>query len=182
MFSALEYQSFLLENSPKFKVPLVVTARDADEEGTENAEVRYTIMDGDPRGNFTVDANTGEISPSGVLDYEQMQGDTYNLTVRAFDLGSPSLSSEVTVVIFLIDQNDNPPLFSQMEYSVTIAEDIAGLSPVIQVSVFKNTNNWPNNNHILNIFSLWKITKDMIMNTKYFFLVYTIWIAWIVNK
>ena len=151
VFSAVEYQSFLLENSSKFKVPLVVIARDADEEGTENAEVRYTIVDGDPRGNFTVDANSGEISPSGVLDYEQMQGDTYNLTVRAFDLGSPSLSSDVTVVIFLIDQNDNPPLFSQMEYRVTIPEDIAGLSPVIQVTATDRDGSSPNNQIVYRI-------------------------------
>ena len=151
LFSAVEYQSFLLENSPKFKVPLVVTATDSDQEGTENAEVRFTIVEGDPRGNFTVDSNTGEITPTGVLDYEQMLGDTYNLTVRAFDLGSPSLSADVTVVIFLIDQNDNPPLFSQMEYSVSIPEDIAGLSPVLQVNANDRDGSSPNNHIVYRI-------------------------------
>ena len=151
LFSAVEYQSFLLENSPKFKVPLVVTATDSDQEGTENAEVRFTIVEGDPRGNFTVDSNTGEITPNGVLDYEQMLGDTYNLTVRAFDLGSPSLSADVTVVIFLIDQNDNPPLFSQMEYSVSIPEDIAGLSPVLQVTANDRDGSSPNNHIVYRI-------------------------------
>ena len=151
LFSAVEYQSFLLENSPKFKVPLVVTATDSDQEGTENAEVRFTIVEGDPRGNFTVDSNTGEITPTGVLDYEQMLGDTYNLTVRAFDLGSPSLSADVTVVIFLIDQNDNPPLFSQMEYSVSIPEDIAGLSPVLQVTANDRDGSSPNNHIVYRI-------------------------------
>ena len=51
-----------------------------------------------------------------------MPGETYNLTVRAFDLGSPSLSADVAVVVYLIDQNDNPPLFSRMQYAVTIPE------------------------------------------------------------
>ena len=35
-----------------FKVPLLVTAQDRDQPGTENAAVRYTIVDGDPGGNF----------------------------------------------------------------------------------------------------------------------------------
>ena len=40
VFNADQYQSFLLENTPQFKVPLIVTALDADEEGTENSAVR----------------------------------------------------------------------------------------------------------------------------------------------
>ena len=45
-------QAFLLENVAEFKVPLLVTAQDKDQPGTENAAVRYTIVDGDPGGNF----------------------------------------------------------------------------------------------------------------------------------
>ena len=45
-------QAFLLENVAEFKVPLLVTAQDRDQPGTENAAVRYTIVDGDPGGNF----------------------------------------------------------------------------------------------------------------------------------
>ena len=33
-------------------MPLLVTAQDRDQPGTENAAVRYTIVDGDPGGNF----------------------------------------------------------------------------------------------------------------------------------
>ena len=40
VFTADQYQAFLLENSPEFKVPLIVTATDADQPGTENAAVR----------------------------------------------------------------------------------------------------------------------------------------------
>ena len=40
-----------------FKVPLLVTAQDRDQPGTENAAVRYTIVDGDPGGNFRYQRN-----------------------------------------------------------------------------------------------------------------------------
>ena len=70
----------------------------------------------------SIDSTSGQITPTGTLDYEKMAGETYNLTVRAFDLGSPSLSADVAVVVYLIDQNDNPPLFSRMQYAVTIPE------------------------------------------------------------
>ena len=49
------------------------------------------IADGDKAGNFTIDSNSGEIKPNGVLDYETVassqQAKSFNLTIRAFDLG-----------------------------------------------------------------------------------------------
>ena len=52
LINAALLQAFLLENVAEFKVPLLVTAQDRDQPGTENAAVRYTIVDGDPGGNF----------------------------------------------------------------------------------------------------------------------------------
>ena len=52
LIDAALLQAFLLENVAAFKVPLLVTAQDRDQPGTENAAVRYTIVDGDPGGNF----------------------------------------------------------------------------------------------------------------------------------
>ena len=113
------------------------------------------IVAGDPGGNFTIDAETGEIKPHGVLDYEKIPGTaqakTFNLTVRGFDLGSPSLSSDVTVVIYLVDKNDNPPVFSRLQYSVTIPEDTPGLTPVLQVAATDGDGSSPNNQVVYRI-------------------------------
>ena len=91
----------------------------ADQAGTENAEVRYLIVAEDPRGNFTINAKTGEIKPHAVLEYEKIpttaQANTFNLTVQGFDLGSPSLSSDMTVIIYLVDKNNNLPVFSRLQ-------------------------------------------------------------------
>ena len=96
------------------------------------------IVAEDPRGNFTINAKTGEIKPHAVLEYEKIpstaQAKTFNLTVQGFDLGSPSLSSDMTVIIYLVDENNNLPVFSRLQYSVTIPEDTPGLIPVLQVA------------------------------------------------
>ena len=96
------------------------------------------IVAEDPRGNFTINAKTGEIKPHAVLEYEKIpstaQANTFNLTVQGFDLGSPSLSSDMTVIIYLVDKNNNLPVFSRLQYSVTIPEDTPGLIPVLQVA------------------------------------------------
>lgn len=38
--------------------------------------VRYRIVEGDTGGNFTIDSVTGEIIPTGTLDYELIPGTT----------------------------------------------------------------------------------------------------------
>ena len=112
-------------------------------------------MEGDPGGNFTIDSETGEIKPHGVLDYEQIPGTAqakiFNLTVRGFDLGSPSLFTDVSVVVYLVDTNDNPPLFSRLQYSVTIPEDTPGLTPVLQVAATDGDGSSPNNQLVYRI-------------------------------
>lgn len=46
----------------------------------------------------------------------------YNLSVRAIDQGTPQLSSEVALVVHVLDINDNPPEFASKYYATTISE------------------------------------------------------------
>ncbi|XP_046907548.1 protocadherin beta-15 [Hypomesus transpacificus] len=57
----------------------------------------------------------------GVLDREMYP--EYNITVTAIDAGSPSLSSRKLVHIVIRDINDNPPMFTQKEYSAQVWEN-----------------------------------------------------------
>ena len=149
------YQSFIQENSPTFTNPFIIEATDADKNGTEHSEVRYRILRGDQNGNFTMDSLSGEIKPTGVLDYELLPGDTqakmYNMTVRAFDLGSPSLWSDVSVMVYVTDMNDNAPQFPVTDYRVTIPEDTPGGTPVIKVNAKDNDGSSPNNQIVYRI-------------------------------
>ncbi|XP_068596816.1 protocadherin gamma-A2-like [Brachionichthys hirsutus] len=57
----------------------------------------------------------------GVLDREYQAG--YNITVTAFDAGSPSLSSMKVFIIVVDDINDNSPTFTRSEYVANILEN-----------------------------------------------------------
>ena len=133
-FKQDSYEVSIAENSRDFTTPFHVHADDADENGTDNALVRYRIVSGDFNGNFTLDSVSGLLKPKGVLDFEAMEEDTFNLTIRAQDLGNPPLHSEILVIVHVDDVNDHPPEFSKDIYSATISEDAVEGSEVIRVS------------------------------------------------
>ncbi|CAL4059672.1 unnamed protein product [Meganyctiphanes norvegica] len=131
------YEARISENTANFKKPLRIEATDKDLNGTLNHEVRYAVLSGDPEGNFTLDATSGELRPVAPLDFEamQMDGDIryFNLTVQGFDLGEPPLQSEVSVVIYVSDENDWAPQFERLLYRKAIPEDAPGGTSVLQV-------------------------------------------------
>ncbi|KAL0615931.1 Protocadherin gamma-A3 [Plecturocebus cupreus] len=55
------------------------------------------------------------------LDRKQMS--EYNISLRATDGGSPPLSTETHITLYVIDINDNPPTFPQFSYSTYIPEN-----------------------------------------------------------
>jgi hypothetical protein len=150
-----QYESFLTENTDAFQTPLIIQAEDRDENGTGNAMVRYRIVEGDNKGNFTIDSLTGEVRPTGVLDYELISGRdderVYNMTVRAFDLGTPSLWADVPVRVFVLDQNDHAPQFESHKYWVDIPEDTPGGTPVLKVRATDGDGSAPNNHVVYRI-------------------------------
>ncbi|KAK4293966.1 hypothetical protein Pmani_033374 [Petrolisthes manimaculis] len=136
VFQQRNYEARIMENSDTFPEPFVLTARDDDLNGTMNHEVRYTILSGDPKKNFTIRPLTGQILPTAPLDFEAIdqEGDIryFNLTIKAFDLGEPPLSSEVSAVVFVADVNDNAPQFDRPLYRKAIPEDTPPGTSVIQ--------------------------------------------------
>jgi hypothetical protein len=78
------------------------------------------------------------------VDFEQMisagnvMGRSVNvrpltLVVQAQDMGTPSLSSEVLVTVYVQDMNDHAPQFEQDEYTKSVPEDMQGGSSILQV-------------------------------------------------
>ncbi|XP_067141770.1 cadherin-23 isoform X2 [Centruroides vittatus] len=140
-FLQTKYEARLVENEMEFLTPLVVKAQDDDLKGSPNSEIRYEIIQGDKEGNFTIDNITGEIRPRQPIDYERIpqgKGDirTFSLTVRAYDLGFPSLYNDVPVIIYIQDQNDHTPTFQRSFYSKSIQEDTPNGTSVLQVIAF----------------------------------------------
>ena len=64
---------------------------------------------------FRVDSATGEIRSTALLDFDQ-GARSFTFKVAAHDLGTPPLTSQVSVGVILDDINDNPPRFTQPVY------------------------------------------------------------------
>jgi len=110
--------------------------------GTRNSEIVYAIVSSEFSRNFTIDPKRGVVTPARPMDYEALpihQGHRetiirpLKLTVRARDMGTPSLASDVSLIIYLRDVNDNAPVFERMLYKRNIPEDLPGGTSVVQV-------------------------------------------------
>ena len=150
VFDQNDYSGFLKENSLDFEQPVYVSAHDNDENGTENSVIRFKIVQGNLDGNFTIDPVTGELSPNGIVDFEKVLPDlegnrVFNLTVQAFDLGTPLLFTNTEVKIFVLDQNDIDPVFEQNYYRVSLPEDARSGSEVLTVSALDLDGSAPHN-------------------------------------
>ncbi|XP_078087168.1 cadherin-related family member 2 [Mustelus asterias] len=122
------YTAFIMENNGN-ELNIRIEAFDNDQEGTNNSEIRYTIVAGDYQHNFTIDPNKGILRSVGPVDREEMKpslGGKIILIVEAYDLGVPSLSSTVNVTINVEDENDNSPIFTESVYNASVMEDTLG--------------------------------------------------------
>ncbi|XP_053253384.1 protocadherin beta-16-like [Podarcis raffonei] len=93
---------------------LIGSVRAADLDTEKNAKVTYSLLpgkvtDGLVASYISVNSESGNLYALRSLDYEQIKD--FKVTVRATDGGSPPLSSEVTVRVVIIDENDNAPFF-----------------------------------------------------------------------
>ncbi|XP_068006997.1 cadherin-15 [Melanerpes formicivorus] len=105
---------------------MTVDATDADDPDTENAAVRYSILEQGSAAMFSINATTGEICTAQPgLDRETVG--VYNLTVQAADMSGDGLTTTATAVIYLEDINDNPPEFTKEEFSMEVEEEAPGV-------------------------------------------------------
>ncbi|NWJ08322.1 PCDG8 protein, partial [Crypturellus undulatus] len=110
VFAEARYSAWLPENNAKGALVLTVRAWDAD--WGENARVRYRLCEGQLRGAplssyVSVHTETGALYALRTFDYEEVR--EVGLWVRAEDGGTPALSSNVSVRLLIVDENDNAP-------------------------------------------------------------------------
>ena len=79
----------------------------------EGTPIEYTIVEGDGKGIFTIDKNTGMISValSGVLNYETKK--SYSLTLKVNETAKLELTTTDDITIDLNDINEHPVLTDQ---------------------------------------------------------------------
>ncbi|XP_071780873.2 protocadherin-16-like [Centroberyx gerrardi] len=111
---------------------LQVTARDKDQ--GPNGDISYSILrdQGSHSNWFSIDTVTGIITTLSQLDYEK--NPKPSVTVVATDSGKPPLSSTAVVNIILQDINDNEPVFERNFYNVSIKENTAPGTCILEVT------------------------------------------------
>ncbi|XP_054840724.1 protocadherin gamma-A6-like [Eublepharis macularius] len=110
LFHQSSYVSYLLENNQRGASIFSLKADDPD--WGENSNIKYYIIQGQigdfPLSSFlSINSETGIIYALSSFDYEELQ--EIHFQVKAQDGGSPPLSSNITVTVFILDQNDNAP-------------------------------------------------------------------------
>ncbi|KAM9413730.1 protocadherin alpha-2-like isoform 2-T2 [Salvelinus alpinus] len=106
-FSGPVINVYVKENSPVGDVIFTSSAFDRDSE--ENAKIRYALLDKrvSISSSVNINSDTGDIISLQSFNYEEIQ--TFQFKVQATDSGVPPLSSNVTVNVFILDENDNSP-------------------------------------------------------------------------
>uniref|UniRef100_A0A4W5QMR3 Protocadherin Fat 4 n=1 Tax=Hucho hucho TaxID=62062 RepID=A0A4W5QMR3_9TELE len=114
------------ENAQIGTVVALLTVSDSDSPRA-NGNISVSILGGNEQRHFEVHTspvpNLSLIKVASVLDRERIS--SYNLTVSVSDNGKPmARSSFASLVIFVNDINDHPPIFQEAMYRVDISEDI----------------------------------------------------------
>ncbi|KAM8910614.1 protocadherin alpha-8-like isoform 20-T20 [Spinachia spinachia] len=98
---------YLKENSPVGEIIKTVAATDADV--NHNSQVSYTFLksNNNPSTMININSETGDIVTLQSFNHEELK--TFQFKVQATDSGVPPLSSNVTVNVLVLDENDNSP-------------------------------------------------------------------------
>ncbi|TNM99037.1 protocadherin-18b isoform X2 [Takifugu rubripes] len=110
-FEKSRYEVFKSENNSPGAYLMTVVASDPDL-GT-NGQVTYTIIDalihGSPISTYvTIDPSNGAIYALRSFDHEDVSRIAF--TVQVHDGGNPALTSNTTVLLTVLDENDNAPI------------------------------------------------------------------------
>ncbi|XP_037364979.1 protocadherin gamma-A8 isoform X6 [Talpa occidentalis] len=109
-FTHASYSAYIPENNLRGASIFSVTAHDPD--SGNNAQITYsltedTIMEASLSSCVSINSDTGVLYALRSFDYEQVR--VLKLLVTASDSGDPPLSSNVSLSLFILDQNDNMP-------------------------------------------------------------------------
>ncbi|XP_048076861.1 protocadherin beta-10 [Ursus arctos] len=128
-FSQTIYETQAPENSPVGSLIAKVSAGDVD--SGVNADISYSLFDAseDIRTTFQINPFSGDIVLIVLLDYELVK--SYKINVQAMDGGG--LTATCTVLVEVLDINDNPPELIISSLSNYVAEN----SPETVLAVFR---------------------------------------------
>ncbi|XP_077624916.1 protocadherin beta-4 isoform X1 [Crocuta crocuta] len=123
------YEVQVLENSPLESPVLSVSAKDRDSGNFGSISYGFFQASDEIKQTFSINEVTGEIRLTKKLDFEHIK--SYHAEVEAIDGGG--LSGKGTVVIHVVDVNDNAPELTISSLTNSIPEN----APETVVSIFR---------------------------------------------
>ncbi|XP_035768944.1 protocadherin gamma-A4-like [Neolamprologus brichardi] len=133
-FSQEVYYATIRENTDAGVFVIKLNATDLDE--GLNGQIEY-FFGGELKGNlyeiFNMDKDTGELRINGEIDFEKT--DIFKLDVHATDKGQPPMSADCTVIINVLDVNDNKPEIEVTSLSKIVSEDSKPGTVVALISI-----------------------------------------------
>nr|XP_028705599.1 protocadherin alpha-6 isoform X6 [Macaca mulatta] len=133
-FEQSEYEVRIFENADNGTTVIRLNASDRDEGANGaisysfNSLVAAMVID-----HFSIDRNTGEIVIRGNLDFEQVN--LYKIRVDATDKGHPPMAGHCTVLVRILDKNDNVPEITLTSLSLPVREDAQFGTVIALISV-----------------------------------------------
>ncbi|CAM4593518.1 unnamed protein product [Caretta caretta] len=103
--------------------PRVWTFLAHDGDSGPSGQVEYSIIGGDPLGEFVISPVEGELRVRKDAELDRENIVFYNLTIAAKDRGTPPLSSTVMVGVCVLDINDNDPVLVNLPMNLTLSEN-----------------------------------------------------------
>nr|XP_020138005.1 protocadherin alpha-3-like [Microcebus murinus] len=121
-FERSVYKVRLFENVPNGTLAVIVNASDLDE--GVNKDIVYSFNTDTSAyilSKFHLDPVNGYISVKGNIDFEETK--SYEIQVEATDKGNPPMADHCTVLVEILDVNDNVPELVIKSLSLPVLED-----------------------------------------------------------
>uniref|UniRef100_A0A914VBZ1 Cadherin domain-containing protein n=1 Tax=Plectus sambesii TaxID=2011161 RepID=A0A914VBZ1_9BILA len=129
-FDQSNYRFTIYENNPR---PVRIGSVNAYHSG---GKIEYSLAE--PSPFFTINGQTGDLDAHVVFDYEVRQN--YTTLVKACVVGNSTsdsapkqLCSDASVVLDILDVNDNAPTFEQASYTLNVPVDIGIGAEILRV-------------------------------------------------
>ncbi|XP_012583211.1 PREDICTED: protocadherin alpha-9-like [Condylura cristata] len=133
-FEKTVYKVRLFENAPNGTIVVVVNASDLDEGA--NKDIVYSFnadTPADTLSKFHLNPVSGYISVKGNIDFEETK--LYEIQVEARDKGNPPMVGHCTVLVEILDTNDNIPELVIKSLSLPVLEDAPQGTVIALISV-----------------------------------------------
>ncbi|XP_053893203.1 protocadherin alpha-5-like isoform X6 [Malaclemys terrapin pileata] len=134
VFNQSVYEVRLVENAANGTLIIKLNATDLDE--GINKDISYSFSNSfnpNLRNMFSLDPNTGEVRFKGELDFENIS--LYEFQIEATDKSAFPLTGHCTLVVEVLDVNDNAPELAVTSLSLQLPEDAAPGTVVALISV-----------------------------------------------